>query len=124
MADVHPPVQFEKPRRSSRMFMRVRVVATGKNQDGRKFRETCETIVINAHGGLLYLNQPLVNGAMIVLVNPFTQEEQECRVVYLGDAAEKGQRVGLEFLSPAPHFWGVEFSPADWPARSEPTQPN
>ncbi|MBI3669935.1 MAG: hypothetical protein HY237_09185 [Acidobacteria bacterium] len=124
MADIHPPVQFEKPRRSSRMFMRVRVVATGKNQDGRKFRETCETIVINAHGGLLYLNQPLENGAMIVLVNPFTQEEQECRVVYLGDAAEKGQRVGVEFLSPAPHFWGVEFSPADWPARPEPTPPN
>ncbi len=106
------------------MFMRVRVVAAGKNQEGRKFREACETIVINAHGGLLYLNQPLENGAMIVLANPFTQEEQECRVVYLGEAAEKGQRVGVEFLSPAPHFWGVEFSPTDWPARSEPNQPN
>ena len=26
-----------------------------RNSDGRRFRETCETIVINAHGGLLYL---------------------------------------------------------------------
>jgi hypothetical protein len=33
----------------------------------------------------------------------------ECRVVYLGDLVEKGQRVGIEFLTPAPRFWGVEF---------------
>ena len=29
---------------------------------------------------------------------------------------DKGQRVGLEFLTPAPHFWGVDFVPTDWPA--------
>ncbi len=121
-----PETQYAKTRRSSRVFMRVRVVVAGKNLDGRKFREVCETIVVSAHGGLLYLNQPLENGVMLVLTNPFTQEEQECRVVYLGDASEKGQRIGVEFLSPAPRFWGVEFAPADWPARPEsaPPQPN
>jgi hypothetical protein len=119
-----PETQYDKPRRSSRMFLRVRVVATGKNQEGRKFREACETIVINAHGGLLYLHQTMEDGAMIVLINPFTQEEQECRVVYLGEAGEKGQRVGVEFLSPAPHFWGVEFTAPDWAPSSEPTAPS
>jgi hypothetical protein len=119
-----PDSPFEKSRRSSRMFMRVRVVATGKNLEGRKFREACETILVNAHGGLLYLSQALENGAMIVLTNPFTQEEQECRIVYLGDATDKGQRVGIEFLSPAPRFWGVDFAPADWPVHSETTPPS
>jgi hypothetical protein len=38
-------------------------------------------------------------------------------VVYLGDTSEKGTRIGVEFLSPSPHFWGVEFAPQDWPAR-------
>lgn len=103
-------------RRSTRVFMRVRIVAAGKNSDSRRFREACETIVISAHGGLLYLNQPLGLDSVVVLTNPFTQEEQECRVVFLGDATDKGQRVGLEFLTPAPHFWGVDFVPADWPA--------
>ena len=112
-----PDTVYEKPRRSSRVFQRLRIVAMGKNLDGRKFREACETIVLNAHGGLLYLQQSVQNGALLVLINPFTQEEQECRVVYLGDADEKGQRIGVEFLSPAPHFWGVEFAPADWPSR-------
>ncbi|MGA8224372.1 MAG: hypothetical protein WB780_22185 [Candidatus Acidiferrales bacterium] len=104
-------------RRSSRVFTRIPVRATGKNAEGRKFRENSQTIVINAHGGLLYLQASLELGADLVLINPVTEEEQECRVVYLGDLSDKGTRVGVEFLSPSPHFWGVEFAPQDWPAR-------
>src|SRR4029077_19420070 len=111
-----PDNDYDKVRRSSRVFMRVRVVVAGKNSDNRRFREACETIVINAHGGLMYLNQPLAMDAMLVVTNPFTQEEQESRVVFLGEATDKGQRVGVEFLTPAPHFWGVDFVPTDWPA--------
>lgn len=115
---------YTSPRRSSRVFMRIRVVAEGKDNRARKFREACQTIVINAHGGLLYLRQELETGVMLVLSNPFTQEEQECRVVFVGEDGEKGQRVGVEFLSPAPHFWGVEFKPQDWTARAnEPSAP-
>jgi len=104
-------------RRSSRVFTRIPVQAAGKNTDGRKFRERSQTIVINAHGGLLYLHEALELGADVVLTNPATEEDQECRIVYLGDTSDKGTRVGVEFLSPAPHFWGVEFAPQDWPAR-------
>jgi len=113
-----PVPSISSDRRSTRIFLRLRVVVAGKNSDGRRFREACETIVINAHGGLLYLNQPVAMDAMLVLANPFTQEEQECRIVYLGDAVEKGQRVGVEFLSPCPRFWGVELAPGDWSGRS------
>jgi hypothetical protein len=113
---IMPETDFDKVRRSTRVFMRVRVVIAGKNSDSRRFREACETIVINAHGGLMYLNQPLDMDAMLVITNPFTQEEQESRIVFLGEATDKGQRVGVEFLTPAPHFWGVDFVPTDWPA--------
>jgi len=97
-------------RRSSRVFTRIPVKIRGVNSDGSKFREACETIVINAHGGLLYMNESVEMGTQLQVANPASDEEQECRVVYLGDNSEKGQRVGLEFLSPAPHFWGVEFA--------------
>lgn len=103
-------VTSETPRRSGRVFHRMRVKAEGRTHDRKKFKETCETVVVNAHGGLLLLEHEVNNGEMIVLTNPLTQEEQECRVVYLGDLVEKGQRVGVEFLTPAPRFWGVEFS--------------
>ena len=107
--------EVTKIRRSTRVFMRVRVVVAGKNSDGRRFREASETCVINAHGGLMYVNQPLHMDAILVITNPFTQEEQESRIVFLGDATDKGQRIGIEFLTPAPHFWGVDFVPTDWP---------
>ncbi|HLE35847.1 MAG TPA: hypothetical protein VI699_01740 [Candidatus Acidoferrales bacterium] len=119
-----PELTYSTPRRSPRVFMRVHVWVSGKNADGRKFREASQTIVINAYGGLLYLNQPVENGSMLVLSSPATQEEQEVRVVYLGEVCEKGQRVGVEFLTPSPHFWGVEFTPADEPSRAEPLPPN
>lgn len=89
--------------------MRMQALGTGKQ--GRKFREVCETVVVSAHGGLLYLQHEVGNGGLLVLVNPETQEEQECRIVFLGEAGEKGQRVGVEFLTPAPHFWGIDFRP-------------
>lgn len=109
-----PETQTSNQRRSSRMFTRIPVQACGKNTEGRKFKEQSQTIVINAHGGLLYLQEPLEIGSEVVLTNPATEEDQECRVVYLGDTSDKGTRVGVEFLSPAPHFWGVEFAPQDW----------
>ncbi|MGB0033967.1 MAG: PilZ domain-containing protein [Candidatus Acidiferrales bacterium] len=112
-----PEAQTNDQRRSSRVFTRIPVRASGKAIDGRKFRENSQTIVINAHGGLLYLHETLELGSEIILTNPATEEEQDCRVVYVGDTSEKGTRVGVEFLSPSPHFWGVEFAPQDWPAR-------
>jgi len=107
------PTLYERERRSSRVFMRIRVVLVGKNQRGHRFRKASETIMISAHGGLLYLDQDLEMGTMLVLANPSTQDEQECRVVYLGDDSDKGRRVGIEFLTPAPRFWGVEFTPPE-----------
>lgn len=112
-------VVYEQERRSARVFMRIRVVLAGKNQQGRRFRATTETIVINAHGGLVYLDQDLEMGSLLILTNPSSQEEQECRVVYIGDDSEKGRRVGLEFLTPAPRFWGVELAHPNWVAAQQ-----
>jgi hypothetical protein len=101
---------FEKERRSSRVFLRAKMVAAGKNNRGKKFRQMCETLVVSAHGCLFCINQELEMGAELTVTSPFTQEDQECRVVYIGEETEKGCRVGIEFLTPAPRFWGREFT--------------
>lgn len=106
MSDIPTP----DPRRSGRIFHKTRVQAHGRGHNGRKFREICETVVVNSHGGLLLMRHEIADGEMLVLTNPETQEELECRVVYLGEPSERGQRVGVEFLTPAPHFWGVDFA--------------
>lgn len=104
-----PFVDADK-RRSSRIFRKLDVLVRGVDSEGRRFKESCQTIVVNAHGGLIYLNETVGLGGQVQITNPVTDEEQECRVVYLGDVSDKGQRVGLEFLSPSPHFWGLEFA--------------
>jgi len=96
-------------RRSQRVFHKAKLQALGRSQEGRKFREICETVVVSAHGGLLLLRHEVIEGEMLVLISPETQEEQECRIVYLGDSTARGNRVGVEFLTPAPHFWGIDF---------------
>lgn len=104
------------PRRSRRAFLKMRLKAEGRAHDGRKFRETCETVVVNAHGALILLKHEIDDGEMLVLTHPETMEEQECRVVYLGEPADR-QRVGVEFLTPAPRFWGLDLE--DAPPTSE-----
>lgn len=103
------PTLTSNRRRSSRAFHKIRVQAQGRSQTGKKFREICETVVVNAHGGLLFIKNEVDDAEMLVLTNPETQEEQECRIVYLGELGDRGQRVGVEFLTPAPHFWGLEL---------------
>lgn len=117
-------VQASSQRRSSRVFTRVSIRVKGVDNLGRKFRENSQTIVINAHGGLLYLQESVTMGVDLVLTNPVTSEEQMCRVVYVGDTSEKGTRVGVEFLVPSPNFWGVEFAAADWSATAPGSAPD
>src|SRR3974377_792198 len=87
----------------------MRGQARGRSQEGRKFREVCETVVVNAHGGLLNLRHEVGNGELIVLVNPLTQDKQEFRVVFLGGPGARAPRIGVGFLTAAPYFWGNDF---------------
>ena len=103
-------VTSSSQRRSSRIFHKMRLQAQGRAHNGKKFRETCETLVVNGQGGLLILKHEIDDGAMLILTHPETLEEQECRVVFLGETNDRGQRVGVEFLTPAPRFWGLEFN--------------
>jgi len=115
--------ESENKRRSSRVFARMHVRAAGRDNRGHKFTKQAETIVINAHGALLYLDAEIDVGSLVTLRSPATEEDQESRVVYIGGASERGMRLGLEFVSPAPHFWGIEFPPSDWRAPVPPPGP-
>src|SRR5437667_5935995 len=106
-------VTAASPRRSSRAFFKMRVQAQGRAHSGKKFRETCETVVVNAYGGLLLLKHEVAYGEMLVITNPETQEELECRIVYLGDLGAKGQRVGIVFLTIAALYGGGDLLDAE-----------
>ena len=96
---------------SSRAFASCSLARTSEAAASAKPPKPSSSMLM---AGLLYLAQDLELGSMLVLTNPFTQDELECRVVYLGDDCDKGRRIGIEFLTPSPRFWGVEFAQPDW----------
>src|SRR5260370_21093587 len=57
-------VTAASPRRSSRVFHKMRVQAQGRAHNRKKFNETCETVVVNAHGGVPLLTPEGGDGGM------------------------------------------------------------
>ena len=106
------PTEATKPREtrlrersSKRVSLRLAVLVYGWARDESAFHEDTTTLLVNASGGLIALAARVRLGETIFLVNKATQEEQECRVAYLGQEVEGKARVGVAFKHAAPSFW-------------------
>jgi propanol-preferring alcohol dehydrogenase len=108
-----PPGMPEK-RRSRRILLRINVVVRGRDRTGEPFQEQTHTLVVNAHGALLELRAGVKEGQTVVLRNRASGEEAECRVVWHREVEGGKHHVGLEFVTPSPRFWRVEFPSDDW----------
>lgn len=100
-------------RRSKRFPLEIAVHVYGRTGDNRPFRDVTRTIVVNANGGLLALGAPVEEGESLLLVNSFTQEERECRIVYVEPSDNGQKKVGIEFTRPAGNFWHIYFPLTD-----------
>ena len=105
-------------RRSQRVLMQVPVRLRGKDSQGQDFEEFTETLAINAHGGLVLLTARVTSGSLVVMRHNKTEEEQECKVAFLGPVRGGKAEIGLEFSAPRPTFWRVAFPPEDWTPKS------
>ena len=94
--------------------MRVTVIADDVQHKQR--REEAQTLVVNAHGGLLKMKLDLQLGQPMRLVNPQNGAQQACRVVRVEDTSPEFFSVAFEFDQPNPKFWPVVFPPSDWDA--------
>jgi len=103
-------------RRSQRVLLRIPISVEFAGPDKKPVVEATHTLVVSAHGGLLYLRAKVNIGQLVTIKNPDTKEEQACRVVYVNAQLEKHE-VGIEFMKPAPSFWRVAFPPSDWVPR-------
>src|SRR5215831_3720633 len=90
-------------RRSQRVLMQVAVKICGTDAHGRKFEEEASTLAINAHGALILLQARLTSGSAVLLQHKHTQEEQECRVVFLGPCEGDRGRSGWNFPNRGRH---------------------
>jgi alcohol dehydrogenase, propanol-preferring len=118
-ADSSPEtIQQEKvasdKRRSQRLSLRIPVVLIGSDGAGKPFGEVTDTLVVNAHGALIELKTVLRDNQNLLLRNKASGERQSCRVVWFKVGEGGLQTAALEFSTPAPKFWQVNFPPEDW----------
>ncbi|MGB7281042.1 MAG: hypothetical protein WBE13_02175 [Candidatus Acidiferrum sp.] len=108
-----PPSDANR-RRSERVMLQIPVTVLADTPERVPVQEDTQTLVVNAHGGLMKLKMELLLGQPIILVNPQTGVEQGCRVVRIDQPSPDYFAVAFEFDRPAPKFWPVTFPPADW----------
>ena len=95
-------------------MLQVPVVVQARGADGKEVRENTQTVVVNAHGGLLKLRMELKVGQPLLLINERSNIQQGCRVVRVETSVAGYSAVAFEFDQPAPQFWPIVFPPADW----------
>jgi hypothetical protein len=96
-----------KQRRSKRLPLSIPVRVYGRSASNRPFRCVTETNAVSVHGGLLALQAKLKRGQTVLLVNAITEEERECRVVYVESKLWGKRKIGIEFTSSSGDFWHV-----------------
>ena len=101
--------RYRERRRTLRVALSVPVIVHGQSESGEKFCVRCITRAVNQQGALLALEEPVVEGQPLLIVNENTNRSADVRVVYIKREHDGQQYVGLEFLSADTNFWKMTF---------------
>lgn len=113
--NMNPPITTKLDlRRSQRVPAQLPVVVQGKSTDATPFADPTRALVLSAHGCLTTVSRPVRVGQKLVLQNLANRQEQDCKVVYVGENQGNRTEVGLRFKTAAPQFWALEDPPPDW----------
>lgn len=107
MAILH--FRCKERRRTLRVSITVPITVHGQDENGDKFRVKAKSQSVNRHGALLQIDQTMVVGQMLILVNENSDRTVESRVVSAKRDREGKSHVGVEFTSPDSNFWHMSF---------------
>jgi len=85
------------------------VVVHGQNEQGEKFCVRAMTRSVNQQGALLIMDEVVVIGQSLLLVNENTSRSTETRVAHVRRDRDGKLFVGLEFVNPDTNFWKMTF---------------
>jgi hypothetical protein len=100
-------------RRSERVPVTIPIEVSG-TQRGVLFRESANTLNVSAHGALISVAIPLVEGQGISVTNLKTRKEITGEVISVRGIAAGKRQVAIRFTQRSPHFWGISSPPEDW----------
>ena len=101
-------------RRSERVVLRIPLQLSAKMPDGKRISIEVQTLMVNAHGGLLDVGMGMAAGQQVLLNNLRSGRVATSKVVRVEGTEEGRFSVAFEFDFPAPAFWPVSFPPPDW----------
>ncbi len=101
--------RYRERRRTLRVAMALPVIVHGQNDLGEKFCVRAITRSINKQGALLNLEERVVPGQSLLIVNENTSRSMETRVANVSRDREGKAYVGLEFVNPEANFWKMTF---------------
>ena len=101
--------RYRERRRTLRVALALPVIVHGQNELGEKFCVRAMTYSLNQQGALLALEEPVVPGQSLLIVNENTNRSAETRVAHVRRDREGKRMVGLEFVNPDANFWKMTF---------------
>ena len=107
MAILH--FRCKERRRTLRVCITVPITVHGQDENGDKFRVKAKSQSVNRHGALIQLEEPVIVGQMLILVNESGDRTVESRVVSVKHDRDSKTYVGVEFVSPDSNFWHMSF---------------
>jgi hypothetical protein len=110
-------------RRCKRFPLTIPVKVYGRTPRNRPFRDVTATMAVSLYGGLLDMKPRVKLGQRILIVNSFTEEERECRVVYVDPKARGRRKVAVEFAKAGGDFWHVYSAPVPLKSAAPPANP-
>lgn len=109
-------IEIPNRRRSRRLALDIAVYVYGHGPGEEPFHEEAHTLNVSSNGALLLLSVPISKGQKLLLTNQLTQQEQDCRVVFLGRRHSRTVETGIAFPTTNPEFWHLHPAPEDKPA--------
>jgi len=98
----------EERRRAQRVLLRMPVLLHVPNKPEPV---KAETHTVSQTGAMLLVAEGFPAGAKLTIEHPQTEGRIEVRIVRAAQLSQGGSLQPVEFLTPAPHFWGVFFPP-------------
>ncbi len=112
-APLKAPISNQERKRGQRVLLRIRASIHVALQ-GKATTLDAATLSVTPQGAVVVMKQNLPAETHLVLEHGGTKQRVECKVARPPRETAEGFHIPLEFDSPAPGFWKINFPPTDW----------
>ncbi len=84
------------------------VLVYGRRKDEEPFWEETNVHLLSFRGGLISLATSVEPGQHLILMNVATEEDQQCRVAFIGEQHLGRNMIGIQFSQFAQKFWHID----------------